>query len=452
MKNVLKILMLEDLPSDVELIKRELNKNGFQYQLISVDNKNDFEKGLSDYRPELILSDYSLPSFTGLEALKIVLDQRINVPFIIVTGSINEETAVECIKAGAWDYITKENLLRLVPAIQGALEKHDFLRQKEQAEKALLESEQKFRHSFHFANTGMCLVALDGKILQVNAKLCQIMGYEADDLEQKTIYEITHEKDIPLTRKIYSDSIKGKLESAEFEKRYIHKDGSEIWANITISLAVDQKKQPLYFVLHIQDVTQKRIDEDLIRKLSISIEQSPTMIMITDLHGQIEYVNPKFLEVTGYSIGEVIYNYPSILRSGKMSSEFYKSLWNTINSGKTWKGELQNKRKNGELYWDSSTISPVTDEKGEVTHFLAIKEDITARKAMEDDLIKAKNRAEESDRLKSAFLATISHELRTPLNAIIGFSELMQAGNLDVKIYLLLLMIFLTYLLLKQMK
>ncbi|MBN2349048.1 MAG: PAS domain S-box protein [Bacteroidales bacterium] len=433
MEDRLRILMLEDLPSDVELIKRELDKNSLQYDMISVDNKSEFQKQLLGYSPDLILSDYSLPSFTGLEALQLVIKHGDKIPFIIVTGSINEETAVECIKAGASDYITKENLLRLVPAIEGALEKFKFIKQKEQAEKALLESERNFRHSFQFSNVGMCLVDLNGKFLRVNPKLCDILGYTEAELEQLNIYDLTHKKDILKTKEFYSKSIKGKLESAELEKRFIHKDGSEIFAHNTISLAVDQQNEPLYFVLHIQDITQKHIDEDLIKKLSLSIEQSPIMLMITDTEGQIEYVNPKFLEVTGYTVEEVFYNYPRILKSGTLSREFYKVLWDTIKSGKTWKGEIQNKRKNGELYWDSSTISPVFNAKGEITHFLAIKEDITSRKKMEDELLIAKNKAEESDRLKSAFLATISHELRTPLNAIIGFSELMQAGNQDSK-------------------
>jgi PAS domain S-box-containing protein len=175
----------------------------------------------------------------------------------------------------------------------------------------------------------------------------------------------------------------------------------------------------------ITDITERKHAEGEIRKLSRSIEQSPTIVIITDLQGTIEYVNPKFYEVTGYSPNEVIGKNPKILKSGNTPKKVYKSLWKTITAGKEWYGEFHNRKKNGELYWESANIFPLKNEYGKITHFIGMMEDITIRKNMEQDLIKAKEKAEESDKLKSSFLANMSHEIRTPMNAIIGFSQLL---------------------------
>jgi PAS domain S-box-containing protein len=180
----------------------------------------------------------------------------------------------------------------------------------------------------------------------------------------------------------------------------------------------------------ISNITEQKLAEEEIRKLSRSVEQSPTIVVITNLKGSIEYVNPKFVQVTGYSVNEVLGKNPRILKSGKTPEETFTALWQTIVSGKEWSGEFINKKKNGETYWESANIFPLKDDKGRITHFIAMKEDITTRKKMEQELINAKEKAEESDKLKSAFLANMSHEIRTPMNAIIGFSQLLSESDI----------------------
>lgn len=137
------------------------------------------------------------------------------------------------------------------------------------------------------------------------------------------------------------------------------------------------------------DVTEQRQLDDQIKKLSLAVEQSPATIVITDLHGCIEYVNSKFCKTTGYEREEAIGKNPSVLKSGEMPVEYYSELWKTITAGNEWRGEFHNKRKNGELYWEYATISPLTDKDGRITGFLAVKEDITSRKATETALSKS---------------------------------------------------------------
>lgn len=181
------------------------------------------------------------------------------------------------------------------------------------------------------------------------------------------------------------------------------------------------------------DVTREKQSEEKLKLVFKAIEQNPATVVFTDRDARIEYVNPKFTDLTGYSAKEAIGKNPKIMQSGQMPREFYEELWQTILAGKEWQGEFLNKKKNGELYWERASISPIIDDHGGITNFVAVKEDITEKKKLWDELVTAKKKAEESDRLKSCFLANISHEIRTPMNGILGFSKLLKEPRLSGK-------------------
>ncbi|HCE46643.1 MAG TPA: hypothetical protein DET40_24105 [Lentisphaeria bacterium] len=162
--------------------------------------------------------------------------------------------------------------------------------------------------------------------------------------------------------------------------------------------------------------------------LVLGVEHSPASIVITDMNGEIEYVNPKFTKLTGYALKEVIGRNMSIQKSGMLGPDYYKQMWTTLLAGKEWKGEFQNKKKNGDLYWEHVSISPIMN-KGQITHFIGFKEDITERKEYERWLKEAKEGAESANKAKSEFLANMSHEIRTPMNSILGMAELLQSSS-----------------------
>jgi PAS domain S-box-containing protein len=208
------------------------------------------------------------------------------------------------------------------------------------------------------------------------------------------------------------------------------KDGGEIWAEISFVPILDPSGAPTHVIGIGRNATERKRMEQELRILSRAIEQCPVTVVITDLAGSIEYVNPKFTELTGYALEEVRGRNPRVLKSGDTSEDEYRILWETIRTGE-WRGYFHNRKKNGELFWEAARICPIRDSRGNPTHYLAVKEDITDRRRIEDALAQAKESAEAASLAKSEFLANMSHEIRTPMNGIIGFTQLTLQTSLD---------------------
>jgi PAS domain S-box-containing protein len=176
----------------------------------------------------------------------------------------------------------------------------------------------------------------------------------------------------------------------------------------------------------LQDYQRQLEAQNLeLRKLSLAIEQSGSTIVITDLDGNIQYVNPRFEETTGYTASEALGQNPRVLKSGEQDADYYRVLWETISSGQIWRGEFHNRRKDGTLYWESATIAPVQNSAGQITSYIAIKEDITeARKAQETLRQYAEQLAAQNAEL-DAFAHTVAHDLKSPISIVIGFAGIL---------------------------
>ena len=285
----------------------------------------------------------------------------------------------------------------------------------------LKKNEKGYKNLFENDSAMKLLIDLyTGDIANANRAARKFYGYSRKELKRMNITDIFlfpgNKVDLQM-----ADSPKNSNQQQEYQHRLAN--GSIRNVKVFSSKIVFMGK--IYLHAIVQDITEQKKAESQLQLLSKSTEQSPVSIVITDPKGTINYVNPKFTETSGYSTEEVIGKTPSILKSGRHSHAFYKELWETILAGRDWKGEFQNRKKNGELFWESAVISSIVDENGKITHLLATKEDITEKKKIMADLQEAKEKAEESDRLKTSFLANMSHEIRTPMNAILGFTNLL---------------------------
>ena len=302
--------------------------------------------------------------------------------------------------------------------------------ERKQAEKLLLDSNERYSSLFKNMLNGIAycrMIVENGSPVdyiyeQVNARFELMTGLT--NVEGKRVSEV-----IPGIHQISPEllEIYGQVVTTGIPERFeFYLEPLKIWLEISAySLQKDN------FVAVFDNITQRKQADAEIKKLSTALQQSPTVVVITDPLGNIEYVNPAFTAHTGYSAEEVKGENPRILKSGLMHDSFYEDLWQTILSGRIWRGEMQNKKKNGELFWERAVISALLNSDGVATNFVAVKEDITAEKQLWDELTAAKVHAEESDRLKSAFLANISHEIRTPMNGILGFSELLKEPHIS---------------------
>ncbi|MCL2064538.1 MAG: PAS domain S-box protein [Candidatus Cloacimonetes bacterium] len=169
-----------------------------------------------------------------------------------------------------------------------------------------------------------------------------------------------------------------------------------------------------------QQAINRKNQELFLSKLIQAVEQNPSLIVITDLHAKIEYANPKMLEITGFTMEELIGNYPKVFRSGNHSEDFYKNLWETIRAGKKWTGEFYNKTKSGDNFWELASIAPIKNKAGNITHFVKVGENITELKNAHEEKVRA-------EKLNSVveMAGAVSHELNQPLQIILGYSEML---------------------------
>ena len=291
------------------------------------------------------------------------------------------------------------------------------------SERIEIQNKIKFQAELLF-NVGQAVIATDllGKVIYWNNAAENIYGWTKEEAIGKNIIDLTPaEQTQDQASEIMKQLIAGNSWSGEFLAK--RKDGSTFPSYVTDTPISDSNGKLIAVIGISSDITERKQAEEELQKLSRAVEQSPTSIIITDTEGNIEYINPKVIEITGYQLNELIGQNPRILSSGQKARSEYKGLWATITSGAEWRGEFHNKKKNGELYWESASISQIINEKGIITHYLAIKEDITEQKLVAEELIKAKENAEESDKMKSEFLAQMSHEIRTPLNAVLGYVD-----------------------------
>ena len=461
----MKVLLVDDIKDNLELLKFLLVKNGYTVQL-AYNGQEALEK-LKNEAFDLIISDILMPVMDGFKLCRQCKKdkQLCHIPFVFYTATYTLDKDEEfALSLGAEKFIRKPTEpAEFLNIIKDILVENSYSTKK-QTKTAILEDETEVLKLYN----ERLILKLEKKMLDLEREIAEHIKTEEKlrisesknkslinalpdilfvlDSENKFIdYHTAKNQNLLVSpdefigKSIEEIMPRDVVEKYTKAKLQTNKEGKSQFFEYKLVYPGDVVK---YFEAHlvsyqnentlvvVRDITERIISEEQIRLLSKAVEQSPTSIEITDKDGNILYVNPKFEKITGYRLDELIGENPRILKSGEQSDEFYYELWNTILSGNVWQGEFRNKKKSGELYWESAVISPVFDSKDNIISFVAVKEDISAKKKMINDLILAKQKAEESDKLKTAFLHNISHEIRTPLNAISGFSGLLRNPNI----------------------
>lgn len=293
-----------------------------------------------------------------------------------------------------------------------------------------------FKQLFEVSPEAVAILDTDGQIIDVNAAFERLFQFTADEVRGKVFKDVIvppeHKNDEAARWNPHKSSSALKTEAIRMRK-----DGSLVPVEISAtSITLDADQLGVYAIY--RDLSEIKAAEAKLRQLSRAVEQSPASIVITDTSGAIVYVNPKFCELTGYTPEEVLGKNPRFLKSGLTAPEVYRDLWQTITAGREWIGELHNKTKNGELFWELAHISPITDQNGTITHFVAVKEDITERKNIDslrthlEEQLRARNAEleqsiEQVKRMQSGLIqsekmaslglltAGIAHEINNPL-------------------------------------
>jgi len=324
--------------------------------------------------------------FIGLTLEQVFGDQANIVRKHYKATFDGEERSFELFINNQYQYYCTVPLYAENGTIHRILTVAENITERKQVELELKESEERFRTIFEAEPECVKILDPDTTLVTMNpAGLAMIEVESLDMVKGQSVLPIIDEE-FREDFRMLTDKVCQKGQSGMLEFRITGLKGTPRWLE-THAVPLRNSNGEIAGLLGVtRDITEQVHAQAELKKLGAAVQQSPACVVITDIEGNIEYVNPKFTNLTGYSMEEVLGENPSILQGSETPKEIYEELWETILAGKEWRGEFHNKKKNGELYWEDAVISAIKNDKGEIVHFLAVKEDITERKKSEQVL------------------------------------------------------------------
>jgi len=273
------------------------------------------------------------------------------------------------------------------------------------------------------AAVGVSCTDLSGRFLAVNEAFCRITGYSADELCSLDYQSITHPDDLSENLRLASRLFSGETEFIVMQKRYMHKSGREVWVRNSISAVRDKNGEITHLIALTEDFDEQKRSGDQIRLQAAALEAAANAVIITDAEGTILWANPALSRLTGYDNREIVGQNTRLLRSGQNPKAMYDRMWKTIRAGEVWRGELINRKKDGTHYVQQMTITPVCDGSGKPTHFIAIQQDISQQRLLEEMY----SHAQKMEAV-GMLAGGVAHDFNNLLVVIVGYGELLLAS------------------------
>ena len=365
--------------------------------------------------------DIKLPDISGVELLRSLRGASPDLEVIFITGFASLPTALQAINGDAFAYLVKPfEMDHLVATLHKALDRRQLAH-------ALQESEERYRLIAESINDGIFLMDTQGRLVFANQRAEAITGYAAAELNGGTIFGLLVPEGARRALERLASAVSDHDPAAVFETQLLRKDRTLVWVEANMT-TVRRESQVVGHLGVLRDISQRKRAEQQMRLQTSALDTAASAVVITDRSGTIIWANPAFTTLTGYPPAEVIGQTPRLQKSGEHEPAFYRTLWETILAGRTWRGETVNRRKDGSLYPEEQTITPVRDERGEITHFIAIKEDVSQRKRLQEHLTQSEKLA-----AMGQLLASVAHELNNPLSVLTGHAAILK-GTADPKI------------------
>ncbi|RPI55781.1 MAG: PAS domain S-box protein, partial [Deltaproteobacteria bacterium] len=455
----MKVLVVDDKSESVYMLETLLK--GKSCEVVSASNGVKALEKLRGEDFDIIIADILMPVMDGLRFCKEVKgDEKLkHIPFVFYTATYTDEKDEElALKIGADRFIRKpvdpEEFIKIIQGVIGDAkkgrvkakrpilieEKEIFglyserlvkklekkmldlerkITEHEQAKEALGESDKRYRTLLKTISEGWWLLNSEYKIIEVNQAICNMLGYSEKDMLGKTPFDFVDDEN----RKIFIEQT-SKIATTHHRSYEIilkKKDGEDLYAHFNASTIRNESEDMQDSFALITDITERKQAEKERDRLAVAIEQAAESVFITDKDGIIQYVNPTFERLTGYSFTDAIGQNPRIWKSGKHDALFYKELWDTITRGDAWHGRFINKKKDGSFYEADATISPVSDKSGKITSFVSIEHDVTHELELEKHFIQVQKME-----AIGTLAGGIAHDFNNILTAILGYAEMVR--------------------------
>jgi PAS domain S-box-containing protein len=421
MHKPLRILHLEDDSDFVALVRDLLEQEGIEAETVATDNRKGFDKALGESQLDLILADYRLPTVTGIEALQLARRQRPEVPFLLVSGSIGEEAAVHALRSGATDYINKQGIERLIPAMRRAIQETRERQQRREAESELSRRERFFRALMENTLDVFAIVNHEGRFRYLSPSVKPVLGFAPHELIGKSAFDYTHPDDVAQLTRALNQVLAAADARAACEMRFMTRDGQ--WRHLEI---VGQNRlhdtEVAGIVVNARDITDRKLAQEHLREQAALLDRAQDSIVVGDLEGRIIYWNRGAERLHGWSANEVIgLNARDFLYK---ETSWMEAAANAIISSGEWHGEVVKKTKSGGEVTLQTRWSLVRDNQGQPKSILSISTDITEKKRLEAQLLRSQ-RLEAVGKLAGG----IAHDLNNILAPIMVSIALLRERN-----------------------